>query len=68
VAGAALSAASEATRTAGGGVVEAYPVAHWEGKSFGNMSIHGTVSMFEKEGFTVVGPFGNNNVLMRRVV
>jgi hypothetical protein len=49
-------------------MVEGYPVANWEGKSFGNMSTHGTVSMFKKVGLKVVGKFGNTNVVMRRTV
>lgn len=51
-----------------GGVVEAYPVAHWQGKSFGNMSTHGTMSMFKKAGFKRAAPFGNTNVVMRKTI
>jgi hypothetical protein len=43
-------------------------VANWEGMAFGNMSTHGTVSMFKKAGFKAVGPFGNANVIMRRTI
>jgi ribosomal protein S18 acetylase RimI-like enzyme len=80
IAGIALRAALESIRKKGGGVVEGYPVRDWKelrrseirrrGRvpSFGNVSTHGTVSMFEKAGFEVVGPFGNINVLMRRTV
>jgi GNAT superfamily N-acetyltransferase len=68
VAGAALKAALDSIKEQGGGLVEGYPVANWEGKSFGNMSTHGTVSMFKKVGFKVVGKFGNTNVVMRRTV
>jgi GNAT superfamily N-acetyltransferase len=68
VAGAALKAALASIKKQGGGLVEAYPVANWEGGAFGNMSTHGTVSMFKKEGFKKVAPFGNTNVVMRRTV
>jgi GNAT superfamily N-acetyltransferase len=67
IAGTALKAALETIKKKGGGLVEAYPVARWEG-SFGNVSTHGTVSMFEKAGFKTVAPFGNTNVLMRRSI
>ncbi len=60
-----MAAALESIKRQGGGIVEAYPVANWEGKSFGNMSTHGTVSMFKKAGFKRVAPFGNTNVVMR---
>jgi ribosomal protein S18 acetylase RimI-like enzyme len=68
IASAALRSALEAIAERGGGLVEAYPVADWSGGAFGNMSTHGTVSMFKKQGFTVAAPFGNTNVLMRRMV
>jgi GNAT superfamily N-acetyltransferase len=68
IAGAALEAALESIKRQGGGIVEAYPVANWEGKSFGNMSTHGTVSMFKKAGFKRVAPFGNTNVVMRKMI
>jgi GNAT superfamily N-acetyltransferase len=68
VATAALAAALEAIKTRGGGLVEAFPLATLTRGSFGNMSTHGTVSMFRKHGFEVVAPFGGTNVLMRRVV
>jgi GNAT superfamily N-acetyltransferase len=68
IAGAALKAALASIRKQGGGLVEAYPVANWEGQSFGNMSTHGTVSMFEKAGFRRVAAFGNTNVVMRRKI
>jgi hypothetical protein len=32
------------------------------------MSTHGTISMFEKQGFETVAPFGSSNVTMRRTV
>jgi len=80
VATAALRAALESIRKKGGGLVEAYPLIDWEdlrrselrrrghAPSFGNMSTHGTVSMFEKHGFEIVAPFGGTNVLVRRIV
>ena len=56
----------------GGGLVEAYPITDWKASAFGNVSIHGTASMFEKERFKVVAPFGSTkhskNVLLRRTV
>lgn len=80
VASAALKAALNAIRNKVGGLVEAYPIIQWEdlcrsrvrrcghAPAFGNASTHGTQSMFEKEGFKAVGPFGVTNVLMRRTV
>jgi GNAT superfamily N-acetyltransferase len=80
VGSAALEAALKAIKKRGGGVVEAYPIVRWDelrsselrrrgrAPSFGNVSTHGTVSMFEKQGFKVMAPFGNINVLMRRAI
>jgi len=80
VASAALEGALESIRTKGGGVVEAYPMIPWEelcrarvrrcghAPAFGNSSTHGTPSMFEKQGFKVVGPYGLSNVVVRRMV
>jgi GNAT superfamily N-acetyltransferase len=72
VASAALKAALEAIKSKGGGLVEAYPMTHWESYAFGNESTHGVVSMFEKEGFTVVAPLGttkfSERVLVRRTI
>jgi GNAT superfamily N-acetyltransferase len=72
VASAALKAALEAIRNKRGGLVEAYPITRWESYAFGNESTHGTASMFAKEGFEVVAPFGSTrfstHVLMRRTV
>ena len=68
VAGTALAAALESIKRQGGGIVEAYPVANWKGKSFGNTSTHGTVSMFKAAGFKRVAPFGNANVVMRKKI
>lgn len=77
---AALHAALQAIRRKGGGLVEAYPIIPWKdlcrgrmqrcghAPAFGNESTHGTMSMFEKQGFKTVAPFGNNNVLMRRTL
>jgi len=72
VGAAALRAALDAIRSRGGGLVEAYPLSGWKAGTFGNVSTHGTMSMFEKEGFKVVAPFRHTkfstNVLMRRTV
>jgi ribosomal protein S18 acetylase RimI-like enzyme len=68
IAGEALAAALESIKQQGGGIVEAYPVARWEGKSFGNMSTHGTVSMFKQAGFKHVASFGNTNIVMRKTI
>ena len=64
----ALKAALASIKAQGGGLVEGYPVVEWAGASFGNVSTHGTVSMFRKQGFRKVAPFGRRNVLMRRSV
>ena len=64
VAKVALAAALGSIRAQGGGTVEAYPVTHR-----GALAVwFGTRSMFEREGFEVVGPYGRSNVVMRRVV
>jgi len=72
VASAALEAALETIRNQGGGLVEAYPITRWEPRAFGNESTHGTVSMFQRAGFTSVAPFGStrfsSRVLMRKAV
>lgn len=72
VASIALAAALEAVRGKGGGLVEGYPVVHFRPGTFGNTSTHGTASMFKREGFRMVGPFGTTvhrtNVLMRKTV
>ncbi len=64
VAGVALRAALEAIGRLGGGIVEAYPATH--GKAVATW--FGTTSMFRREGFRVVRPFGRSNVLVRRTV
>lgn len=64
VASAALSAALKSISRQGGGVVEGYPVARRGALA----AWFGTVSMFEREGFRVVAPFGKSNVLMRKTV
>ncbi len=64
VASTGLKAALNSIGKKGGGMVEAYPAAH---KGF-PADWFGTVSMFKKEGFKVVAPFGKSNVLMRRAV
>jgi ribosomal protein S18 acetylase RimI-like enzyme len=76
----ALRAALESIQAQGGGIVEAYPLLPWESlcrselrrrgrtPAFGNVSTHGTSSIFEQEGFKAIAPFGHLNVLMRRTV
>jgi len=64
VATAALRAALRSIGEKGGGTVEAYPATRR-----GALAVwFGTVSMFEREGFRVVAPFGRSNVLVRREV
>ena len=60
----ALRAALDSIGRKGGGLVEAYPVARWGAYR----EYLGTASMFEKEGFEVVAPFGANNVVVRKAV
>lgn len=60
----ALRAALEAIRSKGGGIVEAYPIL----RPGGETEYRGSVSMFQKEGFEVVAPFGSNNAIMRKTV
>jgi GNAT superfamily N-acetyltransferase len=76
----ALKAALESIRKKGGGLVEAYPLKPFDklreselrerghASSFGNVSTHGTVSMFKKQGFKEVGPYGSRNVVMRKIL
>ena len=64
VAGFALHAAVAAIQRQGGGVVEAYPATH--SRAVANW--FGTVTMFKREGFRVVTPFGQSNVLVRKAV
>ncbi|OLD11550.1 MAG: hypothetical protein AUI50_06330 [Crenarchaeota archaeon 13_1_40CM_2_52_14] len=69
VASTALKAALESIRIKGGGLVEAIPVSKTD-QGPGYMYT-GTVSMFEKAGFKIVGPFGTgrtSTVVMRRVI
>ncbi len=72
VATAALKAAIASIKKKGGGIVEAYPIATWQPRAFGNESTHGTASMFIRAGFQVVAPFTktifSTSVLMRRTV
>lgn len=72
VATAALHAALGSIRKKGGGLVEAYPIANWQSRAFGNESTHGTASMFKKEGFKIVAPFAktifSTAVLMRTTI
>ncbi len=64
VASTGLRAALRAVERKGGGLVEAYPIARWDAYT----KYLGTVSMFRREGFKTVAPFGNSNVLMRRTI
>ena len=64
VASVGLAGALESIRKKGGGIVEAYPVTHRGALA----AWFGTVSMFKKNGFKVVAPFGKSNVVMRRTV
>lgn len=64
VASAGLAAALKAIKKRGGGTVEAYPV----NRRGALATWFGTVSMFEKQGFRVVAPFGKSNVLMKKTV
>jgi predicted GNAT family acetyltransferase len=68
IAAVALKAAPHSIERSGGGIVESFPMANLAGQSFGNATTGGTVSMFKKEGFAVVAPFGNFNVVMRREI
>jgi len=68
VASFALKAALEAIRSKGGGLVEAYPITRWGSYQGMTGKYHGTVSMFQKEGFRIVEPFGKSNVVMRRTI
>ena len=60
----ALHAALESIRRRGGGIVEAYPATH--GRAVATW--FGTQRMFESEGFRVIRPFGQSNVLVRREI
>jgi GNAT superfamily N-acetyltransferase len=64
VAKAGLAAALESIRRQGGGTVEAYPMTRRGALA----TWFGTVSMFRREGFREVAPFGRSNVLMRKSV
>jgi GNAT superfamily N-acetyltransferase len=64
VAGFGLRAALSSIRRRGGGVVEAYPAIR---KGF-PADWTGTLSMFDKEGFKVVAPFGKYNFIVRRTI
>ncbi|MGB2624160.1 MAG: GNAT family N-acetyltransferase [Candidatus Acidiferrum sp.] len=72
VATAALKAALASIRKKGGGQVEAYPIATWQSRAFGNESTHGTASMFKKAGFKPVAPLAktifSTSILMRKTV
>ena len=59
-----MNAAVRSIGKKGGKIVEAYPAVR---KGF-PADWTGTLSMFKKEGFEVVAPFGKYNVLVRRTV
>lgn len=64
-----LKAALEAIRKKGGGTVEAYPVQKTDQGP--NYLYSGTVSMFKRAGFKMIGPFGTgrtSTVIMRRTI
>jgi ribosomal protein S18 acetylase RimI-like enzyme len=64
VARTALRAALTAIHSEGGGLVEAFPVKQWGSYQ----KYRGTVSMFEREGFQIIAPLGESNVLMRKTI
>jgi len=69
VASTALKSALESIRNKGGGLVEAIPVSKTD-QGPGYMYT-GTVSMFERAGFRMIGPFGSGRtatVVMRKTV
>ena len=69
VASLGLKAALEAIRKKGGGVVEAYPVQKTDQGP--NYLYSGTISMFKRAGFKMIGPFGTartSTVVMRRTI
>jgi ribosomal protein S18 acetylase RimI-like enzyme len=69
VATTALKAALHAIKRKGGGLVESYPVS--ETVQGSNYIYCGTVSMFEKVGFKVFGPFADGRtktVIMRKLI
>jgi GNAT superfamily N-acetyltransferase len=68
IASAALKAALRAIKSNGGGLVEAYPLKSWLARAFGNESTPGVLSMFQKEGFKVVAPFGTTRFSTRVLV
>ena len=64
VASVALKGALEAIGKKGGGLVEAYPIVRWGAYR----EYLGTISMFKREGFKIVAPFGESNVVMRKEI
>jgi len=69
VAGLALKAALEAIRKRGGGTVESYPVVETDQGS--NYLYSGTVGMFKRAGFKIMGPYASGRtktVVMRRSI
>ena len=69
VASLGLKTALEAIRKKGGGLVEAYPVQKTDQGP--NYLYSGTVSMFKRAGFKMIGPFGTgrtSTVVMQRTI
>lgn len=64
----ALEGALDAIARAGGGVVEGYPIAVWRAGTMDDMQTHGPVEIFRAAGFREVAPYGDFNLLMRKVV
>jgi GNAT superfamily N-acetyltransferase len=64
VASAVLRAVLTAIQDEGGGLVEAYPIKRWGAYA----EFRGTLSMFQKEGFRIVAPLGESNVMVQRIV
>jgi len=63
-----LSLALQAIRANGGGLVEAYALNSRFSFAFGNESTPRVLSLFEKEGFKVVGPFGTTSSALALLV
>ena len=60
----ALSAVLNSIKKKGGGLVEAYPATN---RGF-PADWFGTLSMFKKERFEIVAPFGKDNMLVQRAI
>jgi GNAT superfamily N-acetyltransferase len=62
VASVGLEAALRAIERRGGGLVEAYPIR----RRGAYREYLGTIAMFKKQGFKVVAPFGESNVIVQK--